>query len=370
MRISPDPLIAGAGGVLTITASESGGSITTMDMTSENTLIATVNSPASRVGSSGTFLANAQGVAAGATRMTATATIVGAGPGNSASCSRSLDVTVENPVPWFRVIGGDVISGGGVTSLISEACINNPDCPDQFILYNEAGYPGTVVHGSGTPDFQSGNSYGIVSGDGTEFGWINSANYGGSEYSFENFEKMIPSSYEINPIHGSAIGGGELTGAGSVNIDDGYHWYRKNGDTTINGNVNISDRKVVLVVNGNLFISADITLNNPESDFFMVIVKGNIEIDPKVTRLEGIFFAEGNCETGTEGEEPAEDEQLAFLGLLSCGSRNSGGISLQRNLGAENINTAAELFEFSPGLILNYPKTLNIRRVSWKEVVP
>ena len=89
-------------------------------------------------------------------------------------------------------------------------------------------------------------------------------------------------------------------------------------------------------------------------------LKGDILVDPSVDNIEGIFLAESEFRTGVASS------QLRVRGSVVAYE----GISLQRDLGASNSNTPAEVFEYAPDIIATFPQVFTQRRIRWKEVAP
>jgi hypothetical protein len=93
----------------------------------------------------------------------------------------------------------------------------------------------------------------------------------------------------------------------------------------------------------------------------MFIVRDNITVAPGVTRLTGIFTANGSFSTGSDGD----DEQLEVTGSVAASA-----VNLQRDLVGGNATGPAELFTYSPELVINYPPALSERHLVWREVAP
>jgi len=153
----------------------------------------------------------------------------------------------------------------------------------------------------------------------------------------------------------------------------GYIWYHwdgaTRGDLTIDGNVNlVGSRRVVLMVEGaNLIIDGRIQLQSPGQGFFMAVVgkdgsgfKGDILVDPSVDIIEGIFLAESEFKTGLAST------QFNVRGSVAA----YDGVVLERDLGASNSNTPAEVFTYAPDIIATFPNVFTQRRIRWKEVAP
>ncbi len=93
--------------------------------------------------------------------------------------------------------------------------------------------------------------------------------------------------------------------------------------------------------------------------------KGNIYVDaavshPSAVEIEGIFLSEGQFRTG------AGDNQLHIRGMVAA----YDGLVLERDLEGDNADEPAEVFEFAPDFILNFPRDLTFKRLRWKEVAP
>jgi len=274
------------------------------------------------------------------------------------------------PGPWWQVIDGDVLTNGSLSSLIPSSC-SLPGCNPNFILDGPGGYPGVAIYGGSSYDFSTGSSDGRdqVSSQ----GWLANSSYLGKEYHYSYFARLVPSDVQeqTDEITEETVTGGDFNSGGSP--ARGYIWYKREGDLTINGNVNlVGTRKVVLFVNGgDLNINGRINLQSGES-FFMAIVgkddsgnKGNIIVDPSVSHpvkpgLEGIFLADSQFKTGSD------DKQLYIRGSVAAWE----GIVLERDLDDDNSDTPAELFEYAPDLIFNYPQEMLRDVIRWREVAP
>ncbi len=290
---------------------------------------------------------------------------------NRSSCGLEarIDVIVTVSIDaWWQVKDGDVTTNGNITSLIPSTC-TLPSCNPKLILDGTGGFPGAAIYGGNSYDF-SGSSTSL--GSASSKNWLANSSYGFTPPNYSYFTTLIPSSVIMNTINGNSVGGGFFNAGGSPS--KGYVWYKHTGDLTINGNLNLSgNRKVVLFIEGgNLTISSRINIGNPGQGFFMAIAgkdigggKGNILVDPSVTHpsqpaLEGIFYAEDQFLTGTG------NNKLYLRGSVAA----LGGVILQRDLGVSNLDTPAEFFEYAPELMMSYPRDLGSSKVVWKEVAP
>jgi len=114
-------------------------------------------------------------------------------------------------------------------------------------------------------------------------------------------------------------------------------------------------------------INGRIQLQNPGQGFFMMVVgktpaglKGDILVGPSVDTIEGIFLAESEFKTGVATSQfNARGSVVAYDGVV-----------LERDLGAANSNTPAEVFTYAPDIIATFPRVFTQRRMRWKEVAP
>ncbi|KKR79095.1 MAG: hypothetical protein UU25_C0022G0001, partial [Microgenomates group bacterium GW2011_GWB1_40_9] len=123
-----------------------------------------------------------------------------------------------------------------------------------------------------------------------------------------------------------------------------------------------ANEQIIILVNGNVTISSDITITS--GGFFALIVNGNITIDPTVTTLNGMYIASTDTFTGTFSSG-AGTTQLTVLGSVIADE-----FSLQRDLGALNDSTPGEFFELDPQLLFTMPEALKEAPYVWQEVAP
>jgi len=365
ISLAPDPLnvTVGTNTNLTGTTTQANGTISQVNFTSASPGIATATSPGV-----GTFPASTStigGVSINTTTITAQAVMSGA-----PRCSDTATVNVTSPNAWFQAKDADISSGGNLISLIPPSC--SGACTPWLVLNGLGGFPGVAVYNT-TYDFAAGSSQGTASSK----NWKVDSVYQGKIYDYAYFARQLPADTPLNEIATDTVNGGDFNSGGSPSQNGGYVWYHRTGDLTINGNANlVGSRKVVLLVEGgNLYINGRINLQSPGIGFFMAIVgkatdgtKGDILVDPSVSHpnepeLQGIFMADSEFKTGTTG---TGDQQLHIKGSIVAWE----GVSLERDLGANNDDTPAELLEYDPALLFTFPRELFKNRLVWKEVAP
>lgn len=338
------------------------GSVDQVNFSSSNTSVATVD-PASDASQPYQTVGNT--LAVGSTIITANVVMSG-----STRCSDTAVLDVTAPGPWWQVVDSDIIAGGDIISSIPLSCVL-PGCNPLFGLEGLGGYPGVPVYGGSTASFGEG--------DVSSKGWLANTQSSFSKiYNYNYFSKLVRSDVVLTEIEQFSVNGGFFTSGGAPSR--GYVWYHFDGnnpitpgDLVINSSVNMpGNRKVVVLIeNADLYIDDTINVVNGEG-YMMFIVgkdengdKGNIYIDagvshPVAVELEGVFLAEGQFKTG------AGSNQLYIRGMVAA----YGGIVLERDLEDNNTDEPAEVFEFAPDFILNYPRDLTFKKLRWKEVAP
>ena len=339
------------------------GTVDSVNFISDNETVVTVD-PASD--NSSPYVTDATGVAIGSANVVAAVIMGGVN-----RCTDTSAINITSPGPWWQVQDADIITNGNLSSLIPTTTCLLPGCNPIFDLDGPGGYPGVPSYG-GSYDFEMGSGTGTVSST----GWLaNSMTTLNKVYDYSYFEGLVRPDVEINEIIEPEIQGGYLIFQGNATRD--YVWFKKQGDLTITGTANLQDRKVVLLVDGDLYLGRPPAQSGSSirvrdgSGFFMAIVSGDIIISPKAKIdpltpqpvFEGIFLAEGQIKTGTEG--PELDEQLWIRGSVAA----YGGVVLERDL-TDNSLTPAEFFEYGPDLLFTFPRDLTSRRYKWKEIAP
>lgn len=216
-------------------------------------------------------------------------------------------------------------------------------------------------------DFSSGSNRGRVSATDE---WLVRSGVKPSIYDYEFFSKLASGKNFTDLGSNAIISTNEIANAP---LDAGYAWIKASGNVSLGSPGGspqvVINKKAILFVDGDLAIRDRVTVNNPDSNFFMAVVSGDVDVDPAVTSpnlttpaITGIFAVNGTFSSGTNGT----DDGL----LVVQGSVAAGAFRLERDLRAENTNTPAEHFIYSPALISNYPPALSERHLLWREVAP
>ena len=338
--------------IFTANVTPANGSVSSVVFTSSNTSAATVTSPDASSPYTTTATINSNVASTQVTTITARASV------GTATCSDTSILTVNdaaaaNPA-WWQVKDGDVSTNGDLTSSVR--------APNYFDLAGSGGFPGIPTYG-GTTNLNTSRTDVSQS---PPFGWLaNSQSVASNIFSYNYFANMVPDDVVFNSID-PVNPAGSLTGGATLSY--GYRWFKYDGAS--NGgqpltlpSVNISGKKVILLVdNADLNITGNVNLADGIG-FFMTIVKGNINVGTTVggggPNLEGLYFTDGTFES-------VGNSQLMVRGSVVA---NDGANLLRDLVGAANVNPS-EFFEYAPDQILLYPSKLASRKISWKEVAP
>jgi hypothetical protein len=249
--------------------------------------------------------------------------------------------------PWWQTAGGDVGANGAgdVTSvlpagsLLSES-LNSGSIDSGLLTYNG----GTVELNGGAfaiPDWRAVSHY-------DEF----SAQYPKEDYNhFETLFRATGASPLTSPLADPAPGAGEFVYlSGTASIDTGW-------------TVNTLGEKITVFVDGDLDINDDMTVD--PGSFLGFVVSGEININPGVSSLQGIYIADGTIDTGDDIATPL---QLVGEGtFVGWGDDGNGGVIFNRKTSGA---LPAERFEYRPDLMLNAPDDFKLPRHVWREVAP
>ena len=261
-------------------------------------------------------------------------------------CTATIPITVEGRVPWFQARDGEVITSNRLNSRVPTG--------ERFIESGTGGFPGVAIYGRSAVFGQ---------GDVSETGWRANTTPASPRFGYPDFEERIPVDFDPTPINSFALPVSFFNTRGEEH--EGYHYYMKDGNLTMNGDLSLTPgRKVVVFVDGDLTITGNsITLPSPSDSFLMFVVNGDITLNPNVTALDGVYFAMGDILTGRRTPK-GTDSPLRVNGMLV----SYGEVRLQRSL---PDNTApAEVVNFSASMFLNFPSQLSPKRILWREVRP
>ena len=284
--------------------------------------------------------------------------LVQARNGSEDVCSKTIYLEIIDSAKWWQVEDADVFAKGVLNSIL-------PGGVDYFDLKGSHN-PGVPVHASGIPDF--GSNGGAVS----ETGWLVLSDINLSDqYDYTYYNKAISKDAEekVVEINGASKSGNTLENIidGAVADSRGYKWLKATHLTgfAINGqalDIGANDR-VIMFVDADSGIDIRENINVADGGYFMLISDGNININPDVTNLEGIYVADEDFITGSNGENL--DDQLNVRGSVVAWSN----VNLQRDLVNDHLYPA-EKFTFAPDFMALYPPPFRVPRIRMNEVAP
>lgn len=254
-------------------------------------------------------------------------------------------VSVTNQ-PWWQVSnGGDVYGKSGVSSRVPSS------------NYLMTGIPG-VVRSDVSINTYNGNICAVGN-----YSMINSMTV---PWEFTYFTNKLKSKYEqpistdtttrnwdgrINPTTGAP---GPMSGGNKVVYIPGDLILGATSAITYYGNYT-----GIVVVERDLEIKKNVTIGGPSA--LMFVVKGDIKIDPSVSTIDGLYFTEGEFDTGTRF--PTTDTSLTGNGAWYV-SEDASNINLRR----KNASGPAEIVNFEPKYLLKLMDYLGENNYVWQEV--
>ncbi len=249
---------------------------------------------------------------------------------------------------WYQTQEGDVHATGVISSNIP----NNRE----FCREGDGGTPGVVSYGF--------SAY-FGSGDVSSKGWLANTIFTRTRSRYSYFENLLadddPTEITCHPCRASEIEG-ETQNDGIYKRTGGNLRIRNTDD----GVFNVQTRKIVILVDGDLILNAQVRLNN-DNGFVAFIVKGDVRVGgSSLTEvgnsadLEGVYLVDGIFDLGDSSE------RFRGLGTFVAGAFDLTG----RDLGDANDTTPAFLFMYNPSLWFNAPKALLGPSFTWQELPP
>jgi hypothetical protein len=246
------------------------------------------------------------------------------------------DVPLE---PWWRVSLGNVHCDDDSLTLENAISSNVPS--GRAILTNG----GTFTWDSGSDTLDHGEA--TFPRAGQEQIAAQTGSYDGLLYNYNYFSQQLQD-YAQN-------------WAGGAPSEDGIYSTGVSGTSIGGAGWSLISNEIVILVNGNINITGEITV--AATGALVIIASGDINISSSVPRVQGIYIAE-NINTGA-----GSDALTIAGGLIGWNS-----VNLQRDLGAGNTSQA-ELFiaRYNMVNILKNSEALRALRdykYTWQEVAP
>jgi hypothetical protein len=234
---------------------------------------------------------------------------------------------VVNQEGWWQVEGGGIKMSNIVRNLIPVTCALSGSCraamsvSDTVLINSNGLVSGALI--------ENNSGCGSSCRIGLPTNWYYTANLLNKTFSYE----FLKQEYFVKYGEG---------------VEVGNNW----------GDIKANTTDKVFFVNGNLTINDNLTLL--ANEFKMVIVSGNITIDPTVTRVDGIYLA--NTGFIISGANAA---QLVIQGVLHT---SGGNVSIDRSYvnKANNNTSPAVVIRYRPDIIFSMPANLTRALSGWK----
>ena len=248
---------------------------------------------------------------------------------------------------WWQVRGGGgaVAAGGGLQSLVPAsqyACLVQAPAVACAVA---AGNP--TINGFGSGQWASTGSDYYVTGLAMDAGTLE------GKYGYAALKARIRSG--VSPSTATAPTTITLNDAyvdGLVQSSGaGWVWVTGAGTTSISGSV--TTRKVIILVDGTVNISGNITVSNRATGSVIIISGGNMTLAGAVGNIDGIYMTDGIFDTGSSANNP-----LTVNGTVVAWN----GLTLARN-SSDNAILPAEVFNFVPDFVVNLPEPVLRRHI-------
>ena len=276
--------------------------------------------------------------------------------------------------PYVKVFGGDVATGGGMENA---ACTPNATASINSWNKEDASYTGAgtqfaaMALGNIDQFATSQAATGVNKPSGLAFSnTVLNDTYGGSFGSLPCIPDYYGQAANTTAVAGTVNVSSLVTGA-----------YKSSGNITISGGNANPGNRIVLYVDGDAYISSNITYPGTwtydKVPLFELVVSGNIYIAPGVTQLDGAYIAQQKngakggiytCATAagpyalTDGAfyTPCKNK-LTINGLFSATQvylmRTFGTISSATANETAASSNAGEVFNYNPTLWIAQPPT-------------
>lgn len=299
------------------------------------------------------------------------------GVANNGNPDPPVDFPVTNK-PYFRVTGGDVSAGMGMTVGPGNCTASGVTPNDRagVVSWNRNNNPAGNYDGAGT-------TLGVLSrGRLQEFATAQNSNGGPDKASrpiglaFSNVNNPAGTVNTAGGLYGGKFSGGDCVPDYFANVPSSQ---------IANGNVSVTDLpgfpgggniangfRRTYYVDGNLYVNSNVAFsgNYPagvaDIPSFVVVVRGNIYIDRNVNRLDGFYIAQpaaaavsdngrGNIYTCANAPTSAVALDRNMHGacntpLVVNGSFSARQVWLMRTAGTVSSATAAETFNYVPDI--------------------
>ncbi len=257
---------------------------------------------------------------------------------------------IRNQDSWYQVVGGGVQSDRTLYNAVPVTCsVSNSTTPGSCIPAVSISSTGNLNSGlvagkSGITNTNGCSSSQCFNGyPDPERNWsINGTNI--STVPIMDYNKLISQLYFQSGIGTTMI----FDSNPSANT---LAWQTISGDT--NQVVFVDTKGQGLLINANLVL--------PANDYIVIIVNGNVTIDPSVSRLDGIYISTGAI--GAAGQSPTDNQ------LVINGSLFGKTLSFTRSYTTASLNNTqpAVKINYQPGYMVLLPQKVFRNIGAWSQ---
>lgn len=306
---------------------------------------------------------------------------------------QGLNFGITNSKPWWQCIGSDCRSDPGIINKIPSNPSNPsnppPVCSNGAYASTPGSFslsPGIIFSGNSTPDFGQGQASALnwqVGGSAPNNETFSPVNGNLVRTSYDYYDSLLKQN-NITPTDLSTVSGCTTLSNCTIPNTLATGVYRANGQVTTSTTdfVLAANRKVVILVNGDLIIKNKISV--PTGSSLIFSVKGSIKVDKTVqaasnsdtnTQIQGYYSADKDFiidgYTATGCVTPPKDVRLNIAGSVVVNAGRQGGtFTNNRDLCASNLSCPAYTITERPDFLLFSPEFIKVPTFVWQETAP
>ena len=267
-------------------------------------------------------------------------------PGDNVTANIGFEVK-----PWFQADSGSVYTAGYIASLI-------PGTPkhydsgadiDKYFILNQAGP--LMTGNNSAPNFGTGTAS-------SPNWWDRNYSLDMNKFNYNFFQTKLANKITQNITGNAVLNNGILTANSTEYPITNNTLWNITGTLEADNATNLDGINAAFLVSGNITIKGNIT-PAPNISSLAFISGGNINIDPSVVEIRGLYLATGNFNDGLNNSQ----------GLKIKGNAAAlNQIILQRDWGTGY--KPAEYFVSDPALYINLAQIFGLPSYTWSEVAP
>ena len=169
-----------------------------------------------------------------------------------------------------------------------------------------------------------------------------------------SYQELLNRFDSVTTLSGSStLTPASLSDSGSLGDTKAYEY---SGDASLESWSSFTGNAVIFI-DGDLTINENVTVS--QGSFLGIIASGDITVNSSVGTVEGFYFTNGDFSTGSSSTQ-----------LLLNGTIVANDFNLDRDLGASNPTTPAEVFSYRPDFAFTAPLELRRPYRHFQEVAP